>query len=80
VSSHLLPGESLGVDRWSVGERASWRRTVRGGYGFAQYTDVTIRKIGASSMQIEVPLRNGSSRLVWVSSIRLSKPAGKGDG
>lgn len=52
-----------------------WRKVQRGGYGFATLVTVTVRRVGAKRVLVEVPLVAGGTREVWISprSLRESR-------
>jgi hypothetical protein len=50
---------------FEVGQRVVWHKVVSA-YGHVDVIPVTIRKIGASRITVEVPLNDGGTRLVVV--------------
>lgn len=50
----------------AVGRAVEWVKTHRGGYGYVSVYPATIKKIG-KRITIEVPLKNGGTKLVAVS-------------
>jgi hypothetical protein len=56
-----------------VGDRVTWRHELRGGYGYTEAIPAVVRsqwppvgKVGRVRVLLEVPLKAGGTRLVWV--------------
>ncbi len=56
------------------GDKAIWLHQLRGGYGYVERIPVTIVKLGRERVQVEAPLKNGGTKLVWVSPETLLRP------
>lgn len=48
------------------GQRATWRRTMRGGYGYTEDVPVVIRRVCRERITVEAPLRGGGVKVVSV--------------
>jgi hypothetical protein len=49
----LLPGESIGADRFSPGDKVVWNRSMRGGYGYTQRILCTVVATNATRVKVQ---------------------------
>jgi hypothetical protein len=59
-----------------VGEKMDWHKIVSN-YGHVSIIRVAVRKIGDKRVTVEVPLKNGGTRLVCVHPHRLHEFTGR---
>lgn len=60
--------------RFRPGDRATWRYTPRGGYGYTMRVDVVVVSVGPARVQVEAPLERGGTKRVWVRPGHLVAP------
>ncbi len=64
---------------YAPGQPVCWLHVPRGGYGYTYPVSAVVVKAGPKRVQVEAPLKNGNTKLVWVKpeNLRDRPPAGQ---
>jgi hypothetical protein len=56
---------------YQPGQPVTWLHTPRGGYGYTYPVNAVVVKVGKKRVQLEAPLKDGNTKLVWVKPANL---------